>query len=70
MNEKIMSFEEVVKYQTDKRINEYKEKAKAKGLILSELDETYFRMGVAFGIAIAGLGLGNFDGTVLVNKEN
>lgn len=65
-----MSFEEVVKYQTDKRINEYKERAKAKGLILSELDETYFRMGVAYGLAIAGMGLANFDGAILVNKEN
>lgn len=62
----IMNTEEFIKKETDKRINEFKEKAKEKGLTITENDETYLRMGIGFGISIAGLCLVNIDITKLV----
>ena len=52
---------EYIKSEMDKRIDDFREKSKARGLILSELDETYLRMGMVYGIAIAGLALANID---------
>ena len=52
---------EYIKNEMDKRIYEFREKAKAKGLVLSELDETYLRMGMVYGLTIAGLALVNID---------
>lgn len=63
-----MSMEEVIKYETNKRFNDLKEGAKAKGLILGEMEELYFKMGVAYGISIAGIALVNVDGNKLISK--
>ena len=52
---------EYIKSEMDKRIDDFREKSKARGLILSELDDTYLRMGMVYGIAIAGLALANID---------
>ena len=37
-----MSINDVIKNETDKRLNQFKEDAKSRGLIISEMDELYF----------------------------
>ena len=61
-----MSIEEFIKNETDKKFNDFKEKAKEKGLVLGKLDELYFRAGVSYGISIAGLSLVNIDTSKLI----
>lgn len=62
--------EEVIKKETEKRVNELKEKLIQNGSSLSNMDELYLRMGIAYGISIAGLGLVNIDAYKLTVKEN
>lgn len=62
--------EEIIKIETEKRINQFKEEAKRKGLELTEREEMYFRMGIGYGIPIAGIALANIDAFELVFKEN
>jgi hypothetical protein len=52
-----MSAEEVIKTETEKQITNIKEKMKKSGYELSHSEETYFRMGIKYGIIIAGLAL-------------
>ena len=52
---------EYIKNEMDKRIDDFREKAKTKGLVLSELDESYLKIGMVYGLSIAGLALVNID---------
>ena len=63
-----MNVNETIKYETEKRINQFKEGAKAKGIPLTAMEEMYFKMGISYGIAIAGIGLANFDGAELFKE--
>ena len=65
-----MNMNETIKYETEKRVNQFKEQAKAKGLNFTAMEEMYFKMGISYGIAIAGIGLANFDGTELFKETN
>lgn len=62
--------EEIIKIETEKRINQFKEGAKIKGLELTEREEMYFRMGIGYGIPIAAIALANIDASELVFKED
>lgn len=62
--------EEIIKNKTEEHVNELKEKLRQNGTTLSNMDEMYFRMGIAYGITIAGLGLVNIESNKLVLKEN
>lgn len=64
-----MNAEEIIKEETNKRINEFKKQAKERGIPFSSLDETYMRMGIGYGIAIAGLALVNIDTTKIVMED-
>ena len=66
--DKIISTEEYIKQEIDKRINQIKDNAKAKGLNIRETEELYLRMGIGHGISIAGLALVNIDISKLVVK--
>lgn len=64
-----MSVEEFIKTEADKRITEFKMRAKEKGLELNETNEMYIRLGIGYGISIAGLGLAYMDtNALLINK--
>lgn len=65
MNEH-MTMEEIIKYETEKRFNDFKEKAKENGLVIGPMEELYFKSGVSYGISIAGLALVNIDGSKLL----
>ena len=52
-----MSIDENIKIETDKRLNELKQRAAEKGIVLSAMEEIYFKMGIKYGIMIAGLSL-------------
>lgn len=61
-----MHSEEFIKTETEKRIEDLSNKYKEKGLVLGELEKTMIRIGVSYGIVIAGLSLVNTDLTELV----
>ena len=64
-----MSNEEFIKVESDKRIEEFKNKYKERGMVFDELQETMMRIGIAHGITIAGLALVNTDLTKLVSED-
>jgi hypothetical protein len=49
--------EEIIKNETNKFLNQAKEKIQSKGGIFTETDEFYFKMGIKYGIVIAGMAL-------------
>ena len=52
-----MSTEEIIKNETEKHIVRIKNKLKEDGYNLTKEAESYFRLGVQYGITIAGLAL-------------
>ena len=63
-----MSIEENIKSETDIRFNQIKEAMKDKGVTLGPSEELYFKMGVSYGISIAGLALVNINAGDLLLK--
>ena len=64
-----MSTEEFIKYKTDEYFNNIKEKSKEKSVYLVPMEELYFKMGVAYGVSMAGLALVNIDTNNLIKGE-
>ena len=56
-----MITEEFIKNKINKTIIDLKEKAKLRGITISEKDELLLRTGIEYGIQIAGLALVNIN---------
>lgn len=59
-----MTMEDVIKQETERFINNYKQKLKENGYIIDPLNETMLRTGISQGIAIAGLALVNVPANI------
>lgn len=63
-----MSAEEIIKNESEKIVAKTKEKMAQEGGTMTEKEEIYFRMGIAYGVIISGLALTNIDANELVFK--
>jgi hypothetical protein len=67
--DEIISTDEFIKQEIDKRVNQIRNSCKDKGINIGETEELYLRMGIAHGVSIAGLALVNIDMSKLVKGE-
>ena len=63
-----MSAEEIIKNESEKIVAKTKEKMAQEGGTMTEKEEIYFRMGIAYGVIVSGLALTNIDANELVFK--
>lgn len=70
MMEKIfMNLEEKLKIEADKMVDKLKTQCSEKGKVISESEEMYIRIGMAYGLSLASIGLGLLPSDITIDFE-